>query len=111
MTYATILELHAFGTIVSDHHIKQMERDMARHCVELAEPYVPRDTGALIGSAQINGPEISYHTAYARRWHYEPANFQGAPKRGNWWMQRMWNEGGREEVAKRLASAYGVEVR
>lgn len=59
----------------------------------LSEPFVPKDTGALIRSGieatDIGSGEVKYNTPYARRWYYMPANFQGAPMRGNYWFERM----------------------
>lgn len=61
--------------------------------LRLNEPFVPRDTGALIQSGitntDIGSGEVKYNTPYARRWYYMPANFQGAPERGNYWFERM----------------------
>lgn len=85
------------------------EEHAARLVQKYAEPYVPMDTGALIGSATVNGNLLSYNTPYARRWYYQPANFQGAPKRGNYWVERMLNEGGREKITRELAEFLGVK--
>lgn len=61
--------------------------------LRLSEPFIPRDTGALINSGivntQIGSGEVKYNTPYARRWYYMPASFQGAPMRGNYWFERM----------------------
>jgi hypothetical protein len=62
-------------------------------CLRLTAPFVPKDTGALIESGTINtkigSGEVIYNTPYARRWYYMPAQFQGAPQRGNYWFTRM----------------------
>ena len=62
-------------------------------CLRLSAPKVPKDTGALIESANINtkigSGQLEYRTPYARRWYYMPARFQGAPERGNYWFERM----------------------
>lgn len=61
--------------------------------LRLSEPFIPRDTGALINSGivntQIGSGEVKYNTPYARRWYYMPAHFQGAPLRGNYWFERF----------------------
>jgi hypothetical protein len=62
-------------------------------CLRLTAPFVPKDTGGLIESGTINtkigSGEVIYNTPYARRWYYMPAQFQGAPQRGNYWFTRM----------------------
>lgn len=62
-------------------------------CLRLCAPKVPKDTGALIESAnthtKIGSGQLEYRTPYARRWYYREANFQGAPERGNYWFERM----------------------
>lgn len=62
-------------------------------CLRLCAPKVPKDTGDLIESGNVNtkigSGELIYHTPHARRWYYRKANFQGAPERGNYWFERM----------------------
>lgn len=66
--------------------------------LRLCEPKVPKDNGVLIDSGTIHtvigSGEVIYDTPYARRWYYEPAEFQDAPTRGNYWFERMKHEGG-----------------
>lgn len=61
--------------------------------LRLSDPFIPKDTGALINSGitstVIGSGKVVYNTPYARRWYYMPANFQGAPQRGNYWFERM----------------------
>lgn len=67
--------------------------------LEYCAPMVPKDVAAasqggnLIESGKIHTVigtgEVKYHTPYARRWYYMPANFQQAPERGNYWFERM----------------------
>lgn len=61
--------------------------------LRLSEPFIPKDTGALIDSGiqntDIGSGEVKYSTPYARRWYYMPAQFQEAPQRGNYWFERM----------------------
>ena len=70
--------------------------------LRLCDPYVPKDTGMLIKSGilhtTIGSGEVVYDTPYARACYYVPAKFQGAPKRGNYWFDRMKNEGGKEKI-------------
>lgn len=80
--------------------------------LRLSEPYVPLDQGGIIDSGIthtiIGSGQVKYRTLYARKWYYMPANFQGAPRRGNYWFERMKNEGGKEKIlagAKKLAGA------
>lgn len=79
---------------------RYIDSEVLRRC----EPYVPRDTGELIRSGvrntEVGSGKVVYNTPYARRWYYEPAKFQGAPKRGNYWFDRMCNEGGREAILR-----------
>ena len=72
--------------------------------LRLCEPYVPLLDGTLIKSGIINtkigSGTVIYSTPYARRHYYRPARFRGAPKRGNYWFERMKNEGGRDKILK-----------
>ena len=64
--------------------------------LRLNDPYVPKETGILkqsgIMHTQIGTGEVKYRTPYARRWYYMPANFHEAPKRGNYWFEKMKRE-------------------
>ena len=84
--------------------------------LRLCDPMVPKDTGALINSGlmntEIGSGEVIYRTPYARRWYYMPAEFQDAPMRGNYWFERMKNEGGKEKIlrgAAKIAKKGGSE--
>lgn len=70
--------------------------------LRLCDPYIPKDEGDLIGSGtnntEIGSGEVRYRTPYARRWYYMPADFQGAPIRGNYWFERMKKQGGLSEI-------------
>lgn len=81
-----------------------VDSEVLRRC----EPYVPRDTGQLIQSGVRNtvvgSGQVVYNTPYARRWYYEAARFQGAPKRGNYWFDRMIDEGGGEAILRGCAA-------
>lgn len=78
--------------------------------LRLCEPLVPFDQGTLIQSGVINtvigSGEVKYRTPYARRWYYMPAKFQEAPRRGNYWFERMKQNGGKDQIlagARKLA--------
>lgn len=77
--------------------------------LRLCDPLVPFDQGTLVRSGQINtvigSGEVKYRTPYARRWYYRNANFQEAPRRGNYWFERMKEQGGKDQIlngAKKL---------
>lgn len=74
-------------------NIDRAQQYVDSEVLRLNEPYVPKDTGELIRSGiretRLGSGRVVYRTPYARRWYYHPANFQGAPKRGNYWFERM----------------------
>lgn len=104
-----------WNEIAKNHHFGEMIKDITQMAYELCEPYTPKDSGELIGqvtvSADDESGEIRYSAPYARKWYYTPANFQGAPKRGNFWFERMKAEGGKVQIAQSLAQKHGVKVR
>lgn len=70
----------------------RVQKFIDSECLRLCAPKVPKDSGALIASgdlSKIGSGQIEYHTPYARRWYYMPANFSEAPERGNYWFERM----------------------
>lgn len=79
---------------------KFVDSEVLRRCA----PYVPLDSAELnrsgTRSTKIGTGTVSYNTPYARRWYYRPAKFQGAPKRGNYWFERMKKEGGAQGILK-----------
>ena len=81
--------------------------------LRLCTPMVPKDTGELIRSGiretKIGSGKVVYHTPYSRRWYYEPAKFQGAPMRGNYWFDRMKNNGGKASILAGLAKLAGAK--
>jgi len=89
----------------------QVQKFIDSECLRLTAPKIPKDTGALIESGTINtvigSGEVIYNTPYARRWYYMPAQFQGAPERGNYFFARMAQQY-KEQIlagAKKLAGA------
>lgn len=83
------------------------DSEVLRRCT----PYVPMDTGELIRSGlretKIGSGEVIYKTLYARRWYHEPARFDGRPMRGNYWFERMLNDGGRDAIRRGIAQILG----
>ena len=88
---------------------KYVDSEVLRLCT----PMAPKDTGELIRSGiretKIGSGKVVYHTPYSRRWYYEPAKFQGAPMRGNYWFDRMKNNGGRASILAGLAKLVGAK--
>lgn len=90
----------------------KVQKFIDSECLRLCEPLVPWDNGDLARSGKNNtvlgSGQIRYRTPYARRWYYMPADFQEAPRRGNYWFERMKQNGGKDEIltgAKKLAGA------
>lgn len=83
------------------------DSEVLRRCT----PYVPKDTGELIRSGlretKLGSGEVIYKTPYARRWYHEPARFDGRPMRGNYWFERMLNNGGRDAIRRGIAQILG----
>ena len=71
----------------------RVQKFIDTECLRLSAPKVPKDTNALIESGnsltKIGSGQLEYHTPYARRWYYMPADFSEAPERGNYWFERM----------------------
>lgn len=76
-------------------NIEKAQSFVDSEVLRLCTPYVPKDSGELIRSGiretKLGGGEVKYRTPYARRWYYQPAQFQGAPTRGNYWFEKMKN--------------------
>lgn len=74
-------------------NLEKAQKFVDSEALRMCTPYVPKDTGELIRSGiretKPGSGEVVYRTPYARRWYYTPANFQGAPMRGNYWFARM----------------------
>ena len=89
----------------------EVQRFIDSEAVRLCDPLVPFDQGTLAESGVINtvvgSGEVKYRTPYARRWYYMPANFSGAPDRGNYWFERMKNNGGKDQILKGAAQLAG----
>ena len=114
MRISTRIELHSVEQIIAERGLNKggpVQQFIDSEVLRLCDPYVPRDTGALIKSGIINtvigSGTVIWSTPYARRWYYTPANFQGAPKRGNYWFELMKNEGGRLAILQGAAAIAG----
>jgi len=83
-----------------------------------SDPYVPWLSGDLKGSARENRKSITYSPmhggtksyAWIQYKHNEGFGRQGinrGGKRGPDWVQRMWDEGGKEEITREVADMLG----
>lgn len=104
--------------IVKEHGLDEygpVQRFIDNEVLRLAAPYAPRDNELLIKSGIKNtiagSGLVVYNTPYARRWYYEPAKFQGAPTRGNYWVERMLNEGGKVKILQGAAKIAGGKAK
>ena len=90
---------------------RYVDSEVLRRCV----PYVPFETGELLRSGtretKIGSGKVIYRTPYARRHYYRPATFQGAPKRGNYWFERMKKDGGRAAILRGAAKITGGKIK
>lgn len=82
--------------VISKRDLKEggkVQRHIDSECIRLMDPLTPFRDGTLKGAAtngtSIGSGQIVQQTPYAKRWYYEPANFNGAPTRGNKWFERM----------------------
>ncbi len=87
----------------------RVQQVVTNEVLRLSDAYVPFDKagiyeqpGRLRDSGHIeNETDIVWETPYARRLYYHPEyNFQGKPKRGGNWVDRMLQNGGRTEIEK-----------
>lgn len=84
----------------------RVQKVVTESVLMLSEPYVPFDEAGLydnphflIDSGHIEGTDVVWQTPYARRLYYHPEyNYQGAPRRGGYWVDRMLNEGGLKKI-------------
>lgn len=89
----------------------QVQQCVDSEIIRLCDPYTPKKDNILIDSATIHtvigSGKIIWDTPYARRWYYQPAHFNGAPMRGNYWFDRMIRAGGREKIVRLAARKAG----
>lgn len=90
---------------------QEVQRFIDSECMRLMNPYTPFRQGMLIGAASngtnIGSGKIIQQTPYAKRWYYEPANFSGAPMRGNKWFERM-KQSHKQSILKGAAAIAGA---
>lgn len=89
--------------------LSEAEHQVAVYAKNLADPYVPKRTGALSRSARVDGNIVSYNTVYAHRQYVTTG--QHHPNGG----QSYWFWGMRKDHASELrreaASAILKELR
>lgn len=90
--------------------VKPAQRFVDSECMRLMDPYTPFRDGALKSAPNIQsgGGKIVQQTPYAKRWYYEPANFNGAPRRGNKWFERM-KENHKKDILTGAAKIIGAK--
>lgn len=92
----------------------KVQKFIDSECIRRMDPYTPKDIGTLIGAAtsqtSIGLGKIIQQTPYAKRWYYEPANFQGAPMRGNRWFERM-KSSHKDSILRGAASIAGAKAK
>lgn len=88
-----------------------IDNEVLRRC----SPYVPFDSGTLnrsgITHTHLGSGEVVYSTPYARKWYYVPARFQGAPRRGNYWFEKMKHHGGKDAILRGVAKITGGDAK
>ena len=94
----------------------RVQKFIDEECLRRCDPYTPKKDNYLIESGRTNTNigqgKLIWETPYARRWYYMPASFTGAPIRGNYWFDRMKNNGGGTAIvsgANRLLKGGGTE--
>lgn len=109
------LELDGIDKIIARRHLEPfgaVQMFVDSEVLRLCEPRVPEDEGILIDSGTdltvIGSGQVEYDTPYARRWYYEPANFQGAPAKGNYWFERAMKEGGADAILEGACKIAGA---
>jgi hypothetical protein len=97
------------GDVKKNHNLEsrgKAQKYIDSEVLRLCEPYVPKDQDTLIKSGITNtvigSGTVKWKTPYARKWYYTPANFQGAPMRGNYWGQRAMKNGGLLSIKRGL---------
>lgn len=99
------------ATLLDERRIKAAQIFIDNEVLRRCDAMVPMDTGMLVGSGiratEPGSGEVVYSTVYARRWYYIPANFSGAPMRGNYWFERMKGNGGRAAILRGAAKITG----
>jgi len=90
---------------------KYIDMSVARH----SDKYAPSDTTALRKSVFINSHFGSGQLIYSiygnpngrNTWNDDTSHFQDRPIRGSRWVQRWWNGGGKEVLAREIKRFIG----
>jgi len=83
--------------------------------IKLSDSYVPSDTTYIRKSVYINtdiGSGTLTYDIYGNvpgrnTWNDETSRFQGSPRRGPYWVLRMWADGGKEKIMKMVNRLFG----
>lgn len=108
---------HNPGEIVNKRKLGQgqaVQKFVDSEVIRRMSPYTPFRDGALVGSAtgktSVGSGKVQQQTPYAKRWYYEPANFNGAPMRGNRWFERM-KQSHKADILRGAAAIAGAKTR
>lgn len=86
---------------------RMIDSEVLRRC----DPLIPLDTGTAKTSGNLNTVigqgQVKYMTPYIRAIYYEPKSFAGQPLRGNYWFERMKQNGGAKAILKLVADEVG----
>lgn len=107
-------EMKSLAALIADRKLNDgggVQRHIDYEVLRRCKPYVPFKEGVLSDSGfshtDIGSGTVRYSTPYARRWYYQPAKFNEAPKRGNHWFERMKQHGGTEAILRGAAKIAG----
>lgn len=89
----------------------RVQNFVTNEVLRLSDVYVPFDIdgkyenpGRLRESGHVEGTDVVWRTPYARHLYYHPEfNYQGAPTRGGYWVDRMLQEGGLQQIERGIA--------
>lgn len=84
------VDFKATDTIVKKRGLENFGRvhqNLNSTLLSYCEPYIPKETGALIQSGQSHLGYLSWSAPYAKKQYYQN---KGTGLRGRLWFQRMW---------------------
>ncbi len=98
----------------------KIQTEIDREVLKRLPPYVPKNTGALIESAEkstvIGSGKIRYTVPYSSFQYYgvsksgRPLNYKGGGMRGSYWFLRMKEAEG-ESILNKIGNTLGVKVK
>lgn len=98
-------------TDLADKLAKQLavaQETLDRRVLEACEPYIPRETGALIASGRAEDGGVCWQSSYAAVQYYgTPESWPGAGLRGGRWFERMMADRGDDIVQQVKAKGGG----